>query len=155
MPANTSNKQISYPLADDKISDYPAIAMQSAETVDSALTALDPGPWTTLTLGPGWTAFAGGGRAPVARRVGNTVYIRGAVTGASSASFAKFATLPVGMRPAAAQHLGAQIGSVAAVGARMFSLFVDTAGVLSSPAGWSDLPAGTYNALNLDSSFSI
>ena len=154
MPANTSNKQITYPLAADKISDYPAIAKQSAETVDSALTALDPGPWKALTLGPGWTAVSAG-RAPVARRDGNTVYIRGAVKGASSASFANFATLPVGMQPGKDQHLGAQIGSVAAVGPRTFSLFVDTAGVLACPAGWSDLPAGTYNALNLDCSFPI
>ena len=154
MPANTTNKQITYPLAADKISDYPAIAKQSAETVDSALTALDPGPWTALTLGPGWTT-ATGGREPVARRIGNTVYIRGAVKGASPASFAKFATLPVNMRPGKDQHLGAQIGSVAAVGARIFSLYVDTAGVLSCPTGWSDFPTGTYNALNLDCSFPI
>ena len=40
MPAKTTNKQITYPLAADKISDYPSIAKESAETVDAALSAV-------------------------------------------------------------------------------------------------------------------
>ena len=154
MPASTTNMAISYPLTADKMSDYPTVAQSAAETIDAALAALGSGTWTNLTLSAGWSAVAGG-RTPQARLVGNTVYIRGAVTGASGASWASFATLPAGMRPAAAQFLGAQIAIIAGVGAGAFGLHVATTGVLSCPSGFSAAGSGAVNSVALDSSFSL
>ncbi len=37
MPANTRKLAIPYPLATDKVSDYPAIARSAAELIDSAM----------------------------------------------------------------------------------------------------------------------
>ena len=153
MPASTTNMAISYPLTADKMSDYPTVAKSAAETIDAALAALGSGTWTNLTLSAGWSAVSG--RTPQARLVGNTVYIRGAVTGASGASWASFATLPAGMRPAVTQFLGAEIAVIAGVGAGVFGLQVATTGVLSCPSGYSAVGSGAVNSVALDSSFSL
>ena len=39
MPGTTTNQGIAYPVATDKVSDYPAAAKTAAETIDTALTA--------------------------------------------------------------------------------------------------------------------
>lgn len=49
MPATTDNLNIPYPIAGDRVADYPAVAKQAADKIDQLSYA------GTLTARPGWT----------------------------------------------------------------------------------------------------
>lgn len=91
MPATTSNRKIPYPIPGDKVADYPATAQNAATILDTALS--DTG-WLDLVSKTGTST---GLRA---RRIGDVLYLTGALYGPNNVAIANGASVACGVLPA-------------------------------------------------------
>ena len=99
MSATTTNHAIPYPVASDKVADFPTIAMQAADKIDAALT---PTAWANVTMSSGWTV----GSTLRVRKIGRLIELRGQFGNGSAGNTLmspgswQIGTLPSGYRPA-------------------------------------------------------
>lgn len=91
MPANTPKQSIPYPVAADKISDYPALTKTAMEKIDTLLS--DTG-WVPFPFTTGWSGSL------VYRVKAGVCYLQGAINGTHAANSVRdFGTLPAEARP--------------------------------------------------------
>lgn len=145
MPATTDILQIPYPIAGDKVADFPALAKRQAETIDKLFTD-----WQRLTVSTGWETVAG--HEPRARMVAGLVVIEGAVIRRVGGYLNNIAILPVNMRPAKTQFIGACVARKDSPNIAYAELFTSSNGQLSidsytsvdSGTGWLVPLAATF-----------
>lgn len=131
--ANTPNG-VPYPDGND-VPDAPFWLQQLAEYIDTSYG--DTG-WITPTISTGWSEFSTGYQVRV-RRIGKTVWLRGALARAASGDFGSLLLLPPGFTSVQQLFLGTQTMSSQA----SYNLLLSTAGVLSISTSYAQgtLPA--------------
>lgn len=103
--------------------------VDSSGSLRAGITALAPSAWTAVTFQNSWVNFAGGiDVATKYRKVGDIVYLQGAVSGGSVPS--TIFTLPSGFRPVA-RHIFPVISNASAIG----RVDVNASGAVSCEVG--------------------
>ncbi|WP_165217236.1 hypothetical protein [Schaalia sp. ZJ1691] len=92
MSGVTSKQRLPYPTSSDRVSEYPTLARQLADRLDSILQELETTPWEPLPLATGWSAV--NGHTPRIRKLGGTVCIEGAVMRNAGGFLDKIVTIP-------------------------------------------------------------
>lgn len=99
MPQTTPKLRIPYPVASDRVSDYPALARTAAETIDTTIT---PTPWVKIPMSQGWDKNS----TVQVRKIASLVEIRGhfghgpqGTSGIPAGTKGQIATLPAQFRP--------------------------------------------------------
>jgi hypothetical protein len=80
--------------------------------------------WQNLTLSTGWAAVSG--HTPRVCKVGQIVFLTGAVLRQAGGSFKSMAVVPAGYRPSATQFIGAGVTNKGG----QYELYIDVDGIL-------------------------
>lgn len=111
----TANRAIPYVEPADQLNVYPAADKAKADRID-ALFGVDTG-WLAVTIQPGFAADPSA--APMMRRIGNIVYLKGgwAATGLSVSQTATVGVFPASIpKPVTSYHLPAGVTPTTAPG---------------------------------------
>ena len=120
MPGFTPNLSIPYPVAADKISNYPALSKQQAEALEAL--HYDSG-WVDCPYRTGFTSATVGKLQ--ARRIGLVVYLRGGANGSFPVNiYTPVANIPAAILPPPAEVYAASFGT----SGKSCGIYITTAG---------------------------
>lgn len=133
----TPNRAIPYVEPGDTVQIYPAAMKSQSDRIDTVLGA-DSG-WVAVGISAGFAAHT---EAPMVRKIGNIVYIRGAwaATGIGTAASYSVGTIPAGFRPIVGV-LG-RVGTDA--GPSNAGFIINTAGAVQIRTGSGHVASASY-----------
>ena len=92
--------------------------------IHAAAETLAQSPWVPLTMSTGWAPV--NGHAPKVCRVGQIIFLTGAVLRQAGGAYNNIATIPPGYRPSTTQFIGSGVASSGGG----YELYTDQSGVL-------------------------